>query len=243
MGTSAAVVGLVVLAVAVAVDLRFSPGYMRGVRTAVAAGDRGARTRMYRLTVALSWAAAATAVVVLLAGGVDLAGIGLRLPDAEAARTFGPSLVGAVAALAVGAAVMFRASRRQPSVRLLGDIDVLLPRSASERRWYGVVAVTAGVTEEVFYRAFALTVLTTLLPGGRWAALGAAAVVFGAAHAYQGWAGVLTTGVLALVLGYLYLGTGSLLPGMALHVLIDLRALLLSPAPDPARGGESAAPG
>ena len=55
--------------------------------------------------------------------------------------------------------------------------------------------------------------------------LGAAA--FGLAHAYQGVAGIVTTGILGGVLAALYLDTGSLLLPVLLHAAIDLRFLLV----------------
>jgi membrane protease YdiL (CAAX protease family) len=54
-----------------------------------------------------------------------------------------------------------------------------------------------------------------------------AALAFGLAHAYQGRAGVLTTGVLGGVMAALYLQTGSLLLPVLLHAAIDLRFLLV----------------
>jgi membrane protease YdiL (CAAX protease family) len=111
-----------------------------------------------------------------------------------------------------------------------GDVDALLPRTTRERRWYTAVAVTAGVCEEVLYRGVVLVVATLLLPAvPLWAlALGVAAV-FGAAHLYQGPAGVAATTTLGAVLGLIVVTTGSLLPAMALHALVDLRVLLLRP--------------
>ncbi len=78
--------------------------------------------------------------------------------------------------------------------------------------------------------AFALAVLVAILPEP--AAVLVAAVVFGLAHLYQGVAGVLLTSVLAVALGALNVATDSLLPGMVLHVLIDLRVLASRPPPD-----------
>lgn len=102
--------------------------------------------------------------------------------------------------------------------------------------------MTAGITEELVYRAFALTVLLAVLPGGHWPALLVAAALFGLGHAYQGRTGMLVTALLAVGLGRLYLDTGSLLPGMVVHALIDLRVLLLSAAPDPGRTSAPAQP-
>jgi membrane protease YdiL (CAAX protease family) len=104
----------------------------------------------------------------------------------------------------------------------------VLPRTAGERRLFTVVGVTAGVCEEWLYRGFFLAVVAAMaggLPQGVLVVV--AGVAFGLAHAYQGVAGVLTTGVLGGVMAALYLSTGSLLLPVLLHAAIDLRFLLV----------------
>lgn len=237
MDDPALVLAAVLLGAAVAADLLFSPAYMRRVRADIAAGDARARTAMYRLSIALAWTAAAIALALLLGGGLDLGAVGLRPPEADNMRRWAGPLAGAAVGL-VASTVLVRRGKALP---VAGDVEVLLPITRKERRWFAAVAVTAGVTEEIVYRALALTVLLALLPGGRWPAIAAAAVLFGLGHAYQGPAGMLTTAGLAVVLGLLYLDTGSLLPGIVVHSLLDLRALLL-PAPPfpPSRGSVQA---
>jgi membrane protease YdiL (CAAX protease family) len=93
---------------------------------------------------------------------------------------------------------------------------------------FTVVGVTAGVCEEWLYRGFFLAVVAALaggLPTGVLVLV--AALAFGLAHAYQGRAGVLTTGLLGGVMAALYLQTGSLLLPVLLHAAIDLRFLLV----------------
>jgi len=104
----------------------------------------------------------------------------------------------------------------------------LLPRSRGERRLFALVGVTAGVCEEWLYRGFFLAVVAALAPGLPAVALVlVAGVAFGLAHAYQGLAGVLTTGVFGALLAGVYLSTGSLLLPVLLHAAIDLRFLLV----------------
>jgi membrane protease YdiL (CAAX protease family) len=52
--------------------------------------------------------------------------------------------------------------------------------------------------------------------------------VFGLAHAGQGVRGVLATAMVGLLLGGLFLASGSLLLPILLHTLIDLRALAVA---------------
>lgn len=222
---------VVALTALLAVSLFFDPPYVRRVRAAIADGDRSARTRMYRFSFMWAWIAAAMAVALLLAGGLSAAESGLRLPSDTGLEQWG----GVFAGMLVGSALLLVMSRRKASAKppIVGDSDVLLPRTALERRWFAAVAITAGITEELVFRAFAFTVLSALLPGGTWPVVLTAAVLFGLAHAYQGWAGMLMTAAIAVLLGRLYVDTGSLIPGMVVHALIDLRALLLRPDPDP----------
>ena len=55
-------------------------------------------------------------------------------------------------------------------------------------------------------------------------AAGIASLVFGLGHAYQGWKGMLLTGVVGAFLAVLYLVSGSLIAPMILHALMDMRS-------------------
>ena len=112
--------------------------------------------------------------------------------------------------------------------RALGDAAALLPTSARERWLFAGVALTAGLCEELLYRGFLFFWIGRFTPHALVAVI-VSAVLFGAAHAYQGPGGVVGTALLGAGLGGLYLATGSLWPPIAVHALIDLRALVLSP--------------
>jgi membrane protease YdiL (CAAX protease family) len=108
-------------------------------------------------------------------------------------------------------------------------IGYLLPRSTREELLFAGVAVTAGITEELIYRGFLLRYLAAE-PWGLSAAtaLVVSSAVFGLAHAGQGVRGVLATAMVGLLLGGLFLASGSLLLPILLHTLIDLRALAVA---------------
>jgi len=201
--------------------------------------DPGARRSFYRRLLVLEWGLAVLALVVWLSSpGLGAGQVGLRWPD----RWPGP-VTGVVVALVVlvstralrGGALLEApgAVRRRPGegrhARPAQHATLaVLPRTAGERRLFTVVGVTAGVCEEWLYRGFFLAVVAALaggLPTGVLVVV--AAVAFGLAHAYQGRAGVLTTGVLGGVMAALYLSTGSLLLPVLLHAAIDLRFLLV----------------
>jgi uncharacterized protein len=204
--------------------------------------DDGARRSFYGRLLVLEWGLAALVLVVWLsAPGVDAAAVGLRWPRSWP----GPVAVVATVlvlgfvvvstrALRSGGLARAAAEPRRPGQGRHAEPAVhatlaLLPRTTAERRLFTLVGVTAGVCEEWLYRGFLLAVVAAIgggLPTPALVAIGALA--FGLAHAYQGVAGIVTTGVLGGVMAGLYLGTGSLLLPVVLHALIDLRFLLVS---------------
>jgi len=110
----------------------------------------------------------------------------------------------------------------------LGDIGALLPRTRGELPYGAGLAVSAGVLEELMFRLALPALLYGIWPDGPLA-FGLAALLFGALHLYQKWVGMLAATVLGLVFAYLYVVTGSILAPIVLHLLIDLRSLVLLP--------------
>jgi len=119
----------------------------------------------------------------------------------------------------------------------------LLPRTQAERRTFVGLAVTAGVCEEIIYRGFLLAYVAWLAPDltDGWRVL-IVSIAFGFAHAYQGRRGIVLTGIVGIGMGSLVVTSGSLLPAIAIHALIDLRIVALpdltisdppAPAPSP----------
>jgi membrane protease YdiL (CAAX protease family) len=111
----------------------------------------------------------------------------------------------------------------------------LLPDTAVERFGFVLLSLTAGVCEEALYRGFLIRYLHDGVPGlPLLLALAAASLAFGLAHLYQGGPGVIRTGLAGLAFGLLFLLSGSLIPGIVLHALVDLQgAYVLRPLPDP----------
>jgi membrane protease YdiL (CAAX protease family) len=217
------VLAVLVLASALLSDLFVAPVLADRTRRAIAAGEPDPRVDLHRLIVVFGWAFAAASVGVLLLGGLSLHEIGFAGADLDDPAVQ-PLLLGMVGGVL---APLVLPRRTQPQ-RLIGDVGLLLPVTRRERRSYAAAALTAGITEEITYRALPILLLLHLLPGhNRLLAVGVSAVLFGLAHRYQGWAGMVLTGVIGLVLGGLYVLTGSLWPSMLIHVLLDLRPLFV----------------
>jgi len=199
--------------------------------------DPTRRVRFYRAAIISGWARATVAMLVVVAAsfsgpetpGWDLPELPtLGMPD-------GALIAWALAAwvaltMVIGGVRLrkrMRAGHRPPG---RAQISALIPRTDRDRRFAAALSVTAGVTEEIVFR-YALIVLGIKvfhLPTS--AAVALSLLLFVGIHAYQGKLGLLNSGVLGFVFTFLTLLSGSLLPAILLHVLIDLNALLLVPA-------------
>lgn len=120
------------------------------------------------------------------------------------------------------------ALRDADTIPAAGDILALLPRNRAELGYGAALSVNAGVVEEVLFR-LALPALLFGITGNAGVSIAAAVLVFGALHIYQGLVGVVTSTVIGALLMAVYVATGSILAPIALHVLIDLRSLVLIP--------------
>jgi membrane protease YdiL (CAAX protease family) len=118
--------------------------------------------------------------------------------------------------------VAFRQIGEWADVPESGLLRRLLPRTRRERHVFALLAMAAGTGEELAYRGYAIPVLAPILSVPGAAIL--TTVVFGVLHGYQGWLGVLRTGVMGGILAWGFLASGSLWPPMLAHTLIDLLA-------------------
>lgn len=194
------------------------------------AAPRGVPRRWAR-SIRRKWLATALLVPIVVLAEVPLDECGIRLPDSWAS-----TLVLVSGVLAGGGLIALRVQlpRLQTRVRrVMAPFVELVPRR-DERLRFVWLAITAGVTEELLYRAFGLSYVHWLWPQlSSDAVLLITSAAFGLAHLYQGWKNVLLTGILGVVFGGLTIETGSVLPAILVHTLIDLRLLLLTPLVDP----------
>jgi membrane protease YdiL (CAAX protease family) len=90
----------------------------------------------------------------------------------------------------------------------LSRFDVVRGNIAALLVGLAVVWSTAAFGEEMVFRGFVLNEISSWLGNRAWhaaTALVATSVLFGVAHAYQGWVGVILTGFAGLFFGTIYL--------------------------------------
>lgn len=107
-------------------------------------------------------------------------------------------------------------------------ITTMMPVTEKEKKRWNFVSLTAGLTEEVIYRGFTIFALTYLFPSlSIWFIILLSSLLFGLAHTYQGFlTGVLRTSIFAILFCIIYISTGSIIPLIVLHFLIDYIAKL-----------------
>jgi membrane protease YdiL (CAAX protease family) len=164
-------------------------------------------------------------ISILMVQGVTVI-ISLRVAEVERIALF-PDVMPSPLAIAVGVVmtiltiVVLRPRWRDAVVRRDPRVHFVMPRDAVERRLWVAVSLAAGSCEEITYRGV-MYVLLLRLAGDPLIAAIAAAALFGAAHAVQGWKGVSAIALIGLSLQGLVLLAGSLYVAMAVHVLYDL---------------------
>lgn len=180
----------------------------------------------YRNTLVWQAGLAAGAIVAWIAGGRELATLGFvasRIdPNYEWLRGVA---FGAMAGLLIRPLLALKSRRIAEQIRPhLERLAPFLPKDNRQLFWGLLVSVGAGVSEEIAYRGFLQPYFADWLP--IWGAVAAASVLFGAAHLYQGRSGVLMTTLMGVVLGTIYVSTGSLLLPIIIHAAIDISSML-----------------
>jgi membrane protease YdiL (CAAX protease family) len=133
-----------------------------------------------------------------------------------------------VAGGAIGAIAAAWRGRGKPASLKIGDVEPLFPRNREERRWTALLAVNSGPSEELFFRLM-LPLLIALATGDALLAFAASALIFGAVHFYQGWAGVIGTTLAGALFTGLYLASGTIWVPVVLHSVMNLNSLWLRP--------------
>jgi len=191
--------------------------------------DSKSRLRYYKFAISSEWLVVLVIMAfVLISPITDFESIGITMSENL------EQYIGMIIGFLVGVAFLVLVLMRIPIFKIrqeksIETIDYLLPTNKLERKWSVLVAITAGICEEIIYRGFVIHYLASLpVELEQIYILIISATIFGFAHAYQGWKGVILTGLAGYVFGNAYLMTGSLLFPIILHIIIDMRAFLFN---------------
>jgi membrane protease YdiL (CAAX protease family) len=182
-----------------------------------------ARRWLWASAIVYPWLLVGFGAAIWIASGRSWTAMGFGVPDGW--RMWGAiALFLLVAGYHAWAAVaVARNAEAKASVRQqLAPVASVLPHTRSELYWFGGVSLTAGFCEEFLYRGFFIWAFAPWL--GWWGAAALSLPFFAMAHLYQGWNGVLRTGIVGLLLTLVVAVFDSLWPAIALHAVIDVGA-------------------
>ncbi len=154
----------------------------------------------------------------------DLLGIGLNLGDWNwlslvVAATFGLLYLGDAFS-----EIWSEENRREARAQLRTQMG-FLPERGREFLHYLVLAISAGFCEEFVFRAYFIRYFQVLFgsidPSGTLP-ICLSALVFGLAHAYQGWQTVIKISAMAVLFGFIFIHTGSIWILVVIHAAVDI---------------------
>jgi membrane protease YdiL (CAAX protease family) len=109
---------------------------------------------------------------------------------------------------------------------------LMQPRTVGETAvWSLLVAPTAGICEEIFFRGYVVSQLLEM--GSDTSAIVISSVAFGLLHFSQGVTGILATGLMGATAAWMVVTTGSIWPAIVAHTFYNMAVPFLFQDPDP----------
>jgi membrane protease YdiL (CAAX protease family) len=187
--------------------------------------DSSALLLFYRTQILWEWSWVIVLVIIVAPASIPLAALGFTPPN--------PLGWIIMAALLLGIGLSIVLIRRSPGAiasmqNSLEASAILLPSTPTERKWYAATAITAGICEELLYRGFLIPYLHYNFQVQDWTVIAIlSGIIYGLSRLYQGFKGFSQAALTGFAYTYVYLFSGSVLPAMVFHILVELRTLLL----------------
>nr|WP_070961116.1 CPBP family intramembrane glutamic endopeptidase [Hyphomonas sp. Mor2] len=197
---------------------------LKRTRQELASGAPGVRVKHYTSTILLLWAVALPIIVLWAASGRDWAGLGFHI-ETGLMPLGGWLLAALMTAYFVYQFCLVSASekiRQQFRDGLAKDpvMSGFLPQSPEERHLFSLLSVTAGITEEIIFRAYLIWAFSLFLP--LWAAALASLAVFTMLHLYQGFKNLPAVFAMGGLVTLIFVLSGSIWPAIAVHIFVDI---------------------
>jgi uncharacterized protein len=187
------------------------------------------RLYSYASTIAFQWIAVAITAWRTRAHGWSLASLGLIMRNPALALSVGAAVA---AILALTQLLSLRVLARTPSAQHgipYQMLRKLMPQSSSEILPFLVLVGTVSICEEFLYRGFVFASLAVIFRGSMTAAVFGSAALFAIGHLYQGRPGITMTFILGLIFASIRVWTGTLIPCVIVHLVVDSIAGIVGP--------------
>ncbi|MFB5248813.1 CPBP family intramembrane glutamic endopeptidase [Bacillus cereus] len=196
--------------------------------------NQNARVSFYIRTMSLLWGLTVIMLITSYSIDIPFEEYGLKLPNVNStiSKQFGNMNISWLIGVCIGLIVPLIILKKNKvfqryTEKQMSDVSEMLPSNYRESILWIFICITAGVTEELLFRSFMMNYLSQLFPAlSTIGVLVISSIIFGLAHFYQGWKGIVGTTILGFMLGRVYVATGSIYPSMLIHMLIDLFVLV-----------------
>ncbi len=176
-------------------------------------------SQIYLPTIVIEWLIFAVVFLVLRRGKENLSTVGFsQFTLANLGIGLGFLLVANLALLGLDQLLEFF------RLTVPKEVAFILPRTSTERFFWIILSITAGICEETGFRGYVLTKLNLFL-NNWYLTVVVSSLCFGLGHFYQGIGGVILTGTYGLLFCLLFIWRKSLVPGIFAHSLQDLTAI------------------
>ena len=180
-----------------------------------------ARKRLYLDSLVQPWAVVAVGAAIWLYNDRDWTSLGFSLPDGWRLWVSIGFVLLLIIYLGNAIATVAGDSKTKANVREQTEkYGEVLPHTRRELYWFAGVSATAGFCEEFLFRGYFIWGLSSWL--GWWGAAAVSLMIFATGHAYQGWNGILRTGIVGTIYTLIVAIVGSLWPAIVLHFIIDV---------------------
>jgi membrane protease YdiL (CAAX protease family) len=188
----------------------------------IAAGEPADRPKLYRQTQVLEWGFLAVLLAVFFGLSRDLSTLGFVGVGGTGFWICAALLAGGSVAmiLSTKSSRQLSQSARDEQRAAFGDLGHFMPQDDRDLASFYRISVTAGIVEEIVFRGFVLWYLTFFM--GLWPAVLVSSIAFGLGHSYQGFSGIIRTGLIGLAFGTLFVVSGSIWLPIIGHILVDV---------------------
>jgi membrane protease YdiL (CAAX protease family) len=201
---------------------------VRGIRLldTLVVRDPGARLSFYRSAIVSQWALAVIALAAMWSAEPRyVAELFSSRLTSDALLVLGFATLALLSQSPLIPVVRDRMERSGAMRRMLYPMRNILPRSAAEKNLWVTVSMTAGICEEILFRAFLFFYAQSIIGLEAAGAVALSTAIFAVGHVYQGTANMFRVAIIGTILGVVFAATDNLVYCMALHAFVDLGAL------------------
>jgi len=187
------------------------------------------RMKYYKEVIAELWILTGVFIIGVWLVGISWNDLGFRAIELSP-YAYGIATGGFIALFLPVALYRFMPKYQTQIDKQFDSIREFLPVTLKEKWMWVLLSLTAGVCEELLFRAFMFYYIPEMIPTiSTWWIVALSSIIFGLGHTYQGVKGVIVTSLMGVLFAKIYVLTNSIVICIIIHFLIDLRIIFMLP--------------